>query len=119
MTTCDKCKYLEKRINSQSRRIHKLQIKFANYVTNHQDYVRKRLPDVIKREKIKADYLHNAMVSMGYLKKTLRQIRFTPHLLGRKDGIKLYPIFLTHSDRIKLQKFLDYNFNMYKIIKRK
>lgn len=48
---------LENRINSQSKRINKLQQKLNQIVNNQRYYINKRLPDILKREKAKADFV--------------------------------------------------------------
>jgi hypothetical protein len=119
MKSCDKCKHLEKRLVAQSRRIKKLSRKFFNYVDNSKYYIKRRLPAVLKREKLKYGYLKVAMKSMEDLRVMFKQIRFTPNVRRVNDGKRLYPVFMEHSDRTKLQKFLNYDLREYKIVKQK
>lgn len=48
--------YFKNRLDSQSRRIEKLQRKLAQIQVNHRYYINKRLPDVLKREKAKIQF---------------------------------------------------------------
>jgi len=106
MSDKERIRRLEARVEYFFKRVTKLNRKFTNYVDNHKYYLKKRLPAVIKRERLKFFYLKTAMKSMDDLRKMLNMVRFLPKMHKRNSKDKLYPVFLTHSERLKLQRFL-------------
>ena len=107
MNDKERIRRLDARVEYMSRRIKKLSRKFTNYVDNNKYYLKKRLPSVLKNEKMKSLYLESAMKSMDDLRKMLNMVNFLPKIHKRNSEYRLYPVFLTHAERLKLQRFLE------------
>jgi hypothetical protein len=101
-------KLLNQRLNSHSQRIHKLQDKLAQILSNHKHYLKIRLPDVLKREKARARYSAELDQARNLLK-SLNKKRFT-FLSNSKDEEKRrnrYIGMFTHVEMERLRRLLD------------
>jgi tRNA U38,U39,U40 pseudouridine synthase TruA len=113
-------KYFKNRLDSQSRRIEKLQSKLAQIISNHRYYVQKRLPAVLEREQTKVRF-------SVVLKKAEQVLRsFGKHhftLLSKsKDSQKRQDRFVglfTHVEMQRLRRLLQSDLHGLKKITKK
>lgn len=101
-------KLLNQRLNSQSKRIRKLQEKLSQIISNQKHYLKIRLPDVLKREKIRVNFAAELEQARKLLK-SLNKQRFT-FLSNSKDAEKRknrYIGMFTHEEMLRLRRFFN------------
>jgi hypothetical protein len=101
-------KQLENRLNSISKRIVNLHTILSNNKTNTDNYVKLRLPLVLKHRALRIKALAELIKSQErwrYIFKTIR-----PASERSSNGTPKYPVLLTRNHHRKLMKLLEYDY---------
>lgn len=111
---------LSQRLDSQSRRINKLQDKLAQILSNHEHYLKIRLPAVLKREEARTCYSQE-LYQARLLLKSLNKQRFV-FLSNSKDKEKRTQRFIgmfTHVELQRLRRLLNVDHSFEYMLYRK
>lgn len=112
-------KRLHDRIDSQSKRINKLQKKLAQIISNQGHYLRVRLPNVLKNEERKATFSEQLKKAETILKAFNRNnLSFVSTSKDTKKRNSRSIGLFTHTEMQRLRRFLDsdhrHDYNLYR-----
>ncbi len=105
--------HLVNRLDSQSKRICRLSRMYHNFQNNQRYYIQKRLPGVLKNQKVreKTNRLYNNSIKV-LARKLNNQIMF-PFLSTSKSGRKRFIGFFSRQEMNKLRWFMDKNISAF------